>query len=191
MRPNDFITASRGSGGPLQSCLCYFDIGWQWGGHRGHKRQCFTSESRSDLTWIKWRNSQHWLLQPPALWGNVSSGLVGEVRTAQSAAPACRFTQRRVGYLQTPPPLPTATSILPLLPPPRADPQTPFMYHTLTVSEDPALLLEKKFPQCNPLTLFKMRCYLTHGYEHSRWEAKCAVHTYTFCCHVAAPADMN
>lgn len=34
---------------------------------------------------------------------------------------------------------------------------------------------KKKFP------LFKMRCYLTHGYEHSRWEAKCAVHTYTFC----------
>lgn len=49
-----------------RSCMCYFDTGWQRGERRGHERQWFTSESRSDLTWIKWRNCQRWLPQAPA-----------------------------------------------------------------------------------------------------------------------------
>lgn len=103
MRAAWFHNSRQSSGGPLQSCLCYFDTGWQWGGHRGHERQCFTSESRSDLTWIKWRISQRWLPQPPAQWGNVNGGLVGEVRTAQSAAPACRFLTQGGLFTETPP----------------------------------------------------------------------------------------
>lgn len=51
-------------------------------------------------------------------------------------------------------------------------------------------IMRKCFPQCNLLTLFfKWDVYLTRGYKQSRCdrEAKCAVHTYTFCCHVAPP----
>jgi len=100
MRAAWFHNSRQSSEGPPQSWLCYFDTARQWGGHWGQQRQWFTNESGSDLTWIKCRNSGHWL-QPSALWRNVSGSLVGEVRTARSTTPAWWFLMQGGLFTET------------------------------------------------------------------------------------------
>ena len=124
MRPAWFHNSRQSGGrGPPQSGWCYFDTGWQWAGRRGHERQCFTSESRSDLTWIKWRNARRRLPRPPAPRGEVSGGSGGEVRTAQRAASGMLLLNAGWAiYSNTPPPPPPPP---PLLPPPPNSPLQP------------------------------------------------------------------